>query len=204
MNQHDAHQLQPLLRQALSGDARAWNDFFGAVRKYLYAVVRHELGSDALGQLEQSALVQSTLRRAWERIEEQFPNGPEDGALRRFLAWVATIARNRTRDEWRKRQRERTEAVGPAIEGVLEPRRHRQAEKRARLAVELGATLARLPEKQRQVVELFWFEGLSDADISQRLACSPGAVRVLRFRALRKLQSPTLQALLEESHDDRR
>jgi RNA polymerase sigma factor (sigma-70 family) len=87
---------------------------------------------------------------------------------------------------------------------VAEPRRRRRAEQRARLAVELTAALARLPERQRQVVELFWFEDLSDADISRRLDCSPGAVRVLRFRALRKLQSPTLQALLEESHDDQR
>jgi RNA polymerase sigma-70 factor (ECF subfamily) len=202
MAQLDTHELQPLLRRALAGEADAWNAFFGAVRKYLHAVVRAELGPDAAGRLEQSALVQSTLRRAWERIEEQFPDGPEDGALHRFLAWVATIARNRSRDEWRRRQRQRAEAVGAAIEAVAEPRR--RAEPRARLTAELTAALARLPEKQRQVVELFWFEGLSDADISRRLDCSAGAVRVLRFRALRKLQSPTLQALLEESHDDRR
>jgi RNA polymerase sigma-70 factor (ECF subfamily) len=202
MAQVDTHELQPLLRRALAGEADAWNAFFGAVRKYLHAVVRAELGPDAAGRLEQSALVQSTLRRAWERIEEQFPDGPEDGALRRFLAWVATIARNRSRDEWRRCQRQRAETVGAAIEAVAEPRR--RAEQRSRLTVELTAALARLPERQRQVVELFWFEGLSDADISRRLDCSAGAVRVLRFRALRKLQSPTLQALLEESHDNRR
>jgi RNA polymerase sigma-70 factor (ECF subfamily) len=202
MAQLDTHELQPLLRRALAGEADAWNAFFGAVRKYLHAVVRAELGPDAAGRLEHSALVQSTLRRAWERIEEQFPDGPQDGALRRFLAWVATIARNRSRDEWRRRQRQRAEAVGAAIEAVAEPRR--RAEQRARLTVELTAALARLPDRQRQVVELFWFEGLSDADISRRLDCSAGAVRVLRFRALRKLQSPALQALLEESHDDRR
>jgi RNA polymerase sigma-70 factor, ECF subfamily len=204
MAQLDTHELLPLLRRALAGEADAWNAFFGAVRKYLHAVVRAELGPDAPGRLEHSALVQSTLRRAWERIGEQFPDGPEDGALRRFLAWAATIARNRSRDEWRRQQRQRTEAAGAAIEAVAEPRRRRRAEPRARLAVELTAALARLPERQRQVVELFWFEGLSDADISRGLDCSPGAVRVLRFRALRKLQSPTLQALLEESHDDQR
>ena len=104
MAQLDTHELQPLLRRALAGEADAWNDFFGAVRKYLHAVVRAELGPDAAGRLEHSALVQSTLRRAWERIGEQFPDGPEDGALRRFLAWVATIARNRSRDEWRRRR----------------------------------------------------------------------------------------------------
>jgi RNA polymerase sigma factor (sigma-70 family) len=67
----------------------------------------------------------------------------------------------------------------------------------------VAAALARLPERQRLVVELFWFEGLSDADISARLGGSVGAIKVLRFRALRALRSPGLRDLLEDGHDDR-
>jgi RNA polymerase sigma-70 factor (ECF subfamily) len=197
----DKHQLKPLLRRALSGDASAWNDFFREIRKYLHAEVRKVIGANAPGQMEPSAIVQSTLRRAWERIMEQFPDGPEDADLGRFLAWIKKIARNRCWDEWRRQGRHRTRPAGSDIEGIAEPRPWEHEMKRGRLAAELAAALARLPERRRQVVELFWFEGLSDAEISERLGCSPGAVRVIRFRALRELQSPKLLSLLEESHD---
>jgi RNA polymerase sigma factor (sigma-70 family) len=66
------------------------------------------------------------------------------------------------------------------------------------VAVVLTGALARLAEKKRRVVELFWFERLSDAEISERVGCSAAAVKVLRFRALRELRSPELLTLLEE------
>jgi RNA polymerase sigma-70 factor (ECF subfamily) len=197
----DKHHLKPLLRRALAGDAVAWNDFFREIRKYVHAKVREMVGSNAPGQLEPSVIVQSTLRRVWERIAEQFPDGPEDADLRRFLAWVKAIARNRCKDEWRRQGRQRIRPAGSDIEGVAEPQPWDREMKRGQLAAELAAALARLPEKRRLVVELFWFEGLSDAEISERLGCSAGAVKVMRFRALRELQSPQLLSLREESHD---
>jgi RNA polymerase sigma-70 factor (ECF subfamily) len=202
MNNRDTHHLGPTLRRALSGDNHAWNDFFREIRKYLHAEVRKLVGPHAQGPLEHSVLVQSTLRRAWERIGEQFPDGPEDAALRRFLAWVRTIVRNRTCEDLR-RLRSRPVAAGSDIDRIAEPRPWERAQRRDHLAAALAVELGRLPDRQRQVIELFWFELLSDAEIGQRVGCSPGAVRVLRFRALRSLRSAHLQSLLEQSHDDR-
>jgi RNA polymerase sigma-70 factor (ECF subfamily) len=196
----DKHQLEPLLRRALAGDAGAWNDFFRAIRKYLHAEVRKVVGPDAPADFEHSVVVQSTLRRVWERIEDQFPDGPETVALRRFLAWVSVIARNRSWEECRRLRRRPQQGADAALDSVPEPRPRQQTVQRDQLAAEVAAALARLPDKQRQVIELFWFERLSDGDIAGRLGCSPGAVRVMRFRALRSLQSPKLQALLENSH----
>jgi RNA polymerase sigma factor (sigma-70 family) len=150
------------------------------------------------GSLDHSVIVQSTLRRVWARIEEQFPNGDEEDALARFLAWVKTIVHNRTREEWRKRKQRRIEAAGSAVKDVADTRDRSGEGRRDRVAVALAASLARLPEKKRQVVELFWFERLSDSEIGDRLGCSTGAVRVLRYRALRELRSPDLLNLLEE------
>ncbi|HEY7152414.1 MAG TPA: RNA polymerase sigma factor [Gemmataceae bacterium] len=201
MTSVDTHQLGPLIRRALSGDVGAWNDFFREIRKYLHAEIRRVLGTDVQGPLDHSAIAQSTLRRVWEQIGEQFPDGPNDVALRRFLAWISTIVRNRSWEEWRRRNRHPVKAVGSAIEHVAEPCSGERRVNREHIAAELAAALARLPEKHRQVVELFWFERLSDSKISERLGCSEGAIRVLRFRALRKLQTPKLRSLLEDSHD---
>jgi RNA polymerase sigma-70 factor (ECF subfamily) len=197
----DKYHLKPLLRRALAGDPAAWNEFFTEIRKYVHAEVSKFVGPNAPGPLEASVIVQSTLRRVWERITEQFPDGPEDADLGRFLAWVKAIARNRCMDEWRRPGWQRIRPAGSAIEEVAEPHPSDREMWRGRLAAELAAALAQLPERRRQVVELFWFEGLSDAEISERLGCKAGTVRVIRFRALRELQSPKLQSLLEESHD---
>jgi RNA polymerase sigma factor (sigma-70 family) len=199
----DKHGLKQLLRRALAGDACAWSDFFREVRKYLHAEVKKALGPNGHVQVENSVVVQSALRRIWEGIGDQFREGPEDVALHRFLAWISMIVRNRTYEELRRRKPRPIEAAGAAIENIAEPRPVGQAVQRARLAAALAAALARVPERDRQVIELFWFERLSDAEIGQRLGCSMGAIRVIRFRALRKLRSPELRTLLEECHDGR-
>jgi RNA polymerase sigma factor (sigma-70 family) len=203
MTSRDRHHLKPLLQRALAGDVRAWNDFFREIRRYLHAEVHRAAGPDDRGPLDHSLIVQSTLRRVWEHIDEQFAGGGEECALARFLAWVKVIVRNRTAEEQRKLRRRRTAAAGSAIEAVADARPGPDpgrpgVGKRDRVAVELAAALARLPEKKRQVVELFWFERLSDAAIGERLGCSAGAVKVLRCRALRELRSPGLLTLLEE------
>jgi RNA polymerase sigma-70 factor (ECF subfamily) len=197
----DKHQLTPLLKRALTGDVCAWNDFFVQIRKYLHAEVHRLLGPEIQEPLDHSVIVQSTLRRVWERIGDQFPDGPQDDALHRFMAWIKTIVRNRTWEECRRRKRHPAKEAGSAIEDVAELRAWEWKLKRDHLALEVAAALARLPEKERQVVELFWFEQQSDAEISERLGCSKGASRLMRFRALRKLQSPKLRSLWEDSHD---
>ncbi len=194
----DQHQLLPLLHQALAGDACAWNDFFGHIRRYVAAEVHKALGSNGDWPLDHSNLIQSTLRRVWERIGKQFAGGAEEATLRRFLAWVSTIVSNRVHDEWR---RIRIVAGGDAVDDIPQPSRSGSAARRDRIAAELAGALAELPERQRQVVELFWFEGLSDVAIGARLGCQPRTASVMRCRALRTLRNPRLQALLEEIHD---
>lgn len=51
----------------------------------------------------------------------------------------------------------------------------------------LMTALAQLPERQRQIVMLRYFENKSGEEIAQRLGISPGNVRVLLSRAVDKL-----------------
>jgi RNA polymerase sigma-70 factor (ECF subfamily) len=196
----DKHGLKQLLARALAGDTAAWNDFFGHIRRYLHAEVRKAVGPEPPGAFDGSAIVQSALRRIWERMEDQFRDGPEDVEIRRFIGWITVIVRNRIAEEFRKR---RPETGNDAVQNIPEPRDRLQSVKRDRLAVAVAAALTKLPERYRQVVELFWFERLPDCEIGRRLGCSKGAAKVLRFRALRKLRSPELRTLLEECHDGR-
>ena len=196
----DKHGLKQLLARALAGDTVAWNDFFGHVRLYLHAEVRKVVGPPARDRFDGSGVVQSALRRILEGFDNQFQNGPGDAEVRRFIGWITKIVRNRIAEEFRK---SRPDSGDNAVQNIPERRDALQAAKRDRLAAAVAAALTRLRERDRQAVELFWFDRLSDAEIGQRLGCSKGAVKVLRFRALRKLQCPELQTLLEECHDGR-
>jgi RNA polymerase sigma-70 factor (sigma-E family) len=53
---------------------------------------------------------------------------------------------------------------------------------------ELVAGLARLPRRQRAVLALRYYEGLSDAEIADVLGCRPATVRAYAARALATLR----------------
>ena len=68
------------------------------------------------------------------------------------------------------------------------------------------AELARLPARQRAVIVLRYYEGLSDTEIADALGCAPGTVRGYASRALALLRvemtaspSPAQHVIKEKS-----
>jgi RNA polymerase sigma-70 factor (ECF subfamily) len=192
MSDLDRHQLQPLLERVLAHDPQAFNDLFTRLRPHLHALVRRCLGPESQGPLDHSNLVQSCLRR----IYENFDKLREDPSVPQLLAWIAAIVRNRIVDALRRQGRDPAELLGSAIREVQD-RPSSEAAERDRRAARLAGALAQLPNRERQVVELHWFDQLPDSEIAERLGGSVGALRVLRCRALRKLKR-----LLEADHGD--
>jgi RNA polymerase sigma-70 factor (ECF subfamily) len=185
MSQPDPHDLQPLLDRLLGGDRSALNELFTRLRPYLHSVVRKslgEVGADA------SDIVQSSLRRANENVEDFLDKAP---TLPHLLAWIKKIVHNRAMDEHRRRAR----LPRPAGADLPEPPDRPDGADRDANAVRVMGALSQLPERQRLVVELHYFDRLRDNEISARLGGSVAAIRVLRCRALRKLR-----ALLEADH----
>jgi RNA polymerase sigma-70 factor (sigma-E family) len=65
----------------------------------------------------------------------------------------------------------------------------------------LLAELAKLPRRQRAVLVLRYYEGLSDNQIAEALGCSPGTVRGYASRALAALRvEMRVPVLTEEGH----
>src|SRR5262245_9614075 len=176
----DRHQLRPLLERVAAGDRAALNELFGRLRPYLHALVRKTLGPD---WKDSSDIVQSSLRRINENLDDVLGDDP---TVPHLLAWIKKIVRNRAIDEARKR------AGAPAHDSQLahiaEPHTPAEAADRERRALGVLSALGRLPEKQRQVVELHYFDRLRDVEISARLGGSVAAIRVLRCRALKQLR----------------
>lgn len=105
-----------------------------------------------------------------------------------FRAWLFRVARNRLVDAWRAGRRR--PAAPSADVGILHESRHQHepadADLIRRQAVE--DVLALLGDDQRAVIVLRVLQQFSVEETAEILERSPGAVRVLQHRALRKLR----------------
>jgi RNA polymerase sigma-70 factor (sigma-E family) len=119
--------------------------------------------------LLQTALTRAYLR--WDRIDSDDP----EGYVRRTMVNAHT-------DWWRKKPW-REQATEHLPETAVADA---SASYDARDAV--LAALATLTGRQRAVVVLRYYEGLSEAEIAAALGCSPGTVKSAASRAMAKLR----------------
>jgi RNA polymerase sigma factor (sigma-70 family) len=179
----DPYGLTPLLEKARAGDRAALDALLAKLRPYLHALVRARLGSEAAGQLDRSALVQEGLVRIFQNIGKlDHPDVPH------LLGWVGQIIRHLVVDAVRAGQRDAAKMNGARLWQQLNALTPEDQERQDCRALRVAETLAMLPERRRQVLEMSFLEQLSDAEICQRLGGSVGAVRVMRFRALQELR----------------
>ena len=97
-----------------------------------------------------------------------------------FAAWLYRLAANAISDHYRAKSRELSWQQPEITPDEIEI-----AENRAMLS----RCLERLPDEQRRVVILRFFEEKSIRDIAAQLDKSEGAIKQLQFRALQKLRA---------------
>lgn len=124
----------------------------------------------AAGDLVQEALIR--LRGAWSRVRDK--NNLE-GYVRTTMARLHVSI-------WRRRRRERLTGEVPE-HGYTDPGFERPQDSG------LWQALANLPRRQRAVLALRYYEGLTDAEIAAALGISKGTVRSQASRALGKLRA---------------
>jgi RNA polymerase sigma-70 factor (sigma-E family) len=113
------------------------------------------------------------LRGAWGRVANK--NDPE-GYVRKIMARQHISA-------WRRRRRERL------VRAVPEGRYDEPGLERAEHDQRLWEALTALPQRQRAVLVLRYYEELSDEEIAATLGISRGTVRSQASRALGKLRA---------------
>jgi RNA polymerase sigma-70 factor (ECF subfamily) len=176
-------------------------------RDYLRLLARTQLGPRLQAKLDASDVAQQTILQAHE-AQGQFRGTTEAEKLawlRAILANVlAAVARRfeaRARDVGRER----------SLAGALEQSSSRlerlfaadqtspsQRAVRCEELLQLAAALTRLPEDQRQVVELHHLKGLAVAEVAAQMGRTRAAVVGLLFRGLKKLR----QLLLKPNEDE--
>jgi RNA polymerase sigma-70 factor (ECF subfamily) len=164
--------------QVAAGDTRALEALYQRHAGRVKALALRVLGSPP----EAEEIVQETFVEVWRRAG-QYDLGR--GAVR---AWITTIARSRAIDRLRSRGvGERHVAAfaqedgGPVAISPLENVEQRAERER------VSRALAELPDAQRRVIELAYYEGKSQREIAESTGEALGTVKTRVRLAMEKL-----------------
>lgn len=184
--------LFALLERAKAGDGEALSDAFEKCRPRLAVLVYFKLGARERTFGEAEDLVQETLLRGFRDIDRFRYESP--GSL---LRWLSSIADHVIVDRVRYRNRDcrageevrfrsPSNPLGPEPADTQTPSRlfaQQQAVER------LLSRLEELPEDYRQAIVLAKVEGLSTAEMAERLGKSREAVALLVYRAVKRFRA---------------
>ena len=180
-------QLVTLIIQQDQGGLGALYDRYG---KAVFGFVYHLLGD--IGHTEE--VVQEVFLRVWLRASTY---RPERGKLQ---TWIMSMAHHREVDELRKRRRLQdileTEArLTLMYSRAQEDTAAKEAEQREEGAA-VRKALQSLPEEQRQVIQMSYYEGYSQSEIAELLQHPLGTVKTRMRLGMQKLK--TALASLQE------
>lgn len=174
-----------LLRAARQGSREALAELYARCGTRLLAFIRMRMGRSLRAQLESRDILQNTLLKSFQRIEQFEGDG---GAT--LMGWLMRIAENEIRDQvdYHHRQRRDVDAAVPIDAGGIDvPARAASAISAAvahEEAERLGAALEALDPDHREVIVLRKLEELSFRDVAARMGRSEDACRMLLARAM--------------------
>jgi RNA polymerase sigma-70 factor (ECF subfamily) len=170
-----------LLARIAQGDREAFGRFYDAFAPLALGLIRKILRDPAASE----EVVQEVFWQIWQEAARYDPRrgSPE--------AWVVMRAKTRAIDRLRAIRRREKTFVAPVDESVARST-EAPAENPGVAAETRGlvrSALDSLPESQRRVVELAFFEGLTQSEIASRLGEPLGTVKTRARLGLERLRS---------------
>jgi len=166
---------EELMLAYVEGDRAAFRVLFERFGPRIHRMVRRHVPSDD----DARDLVQQTFLKL-HGARHDFRT---DAMLR---PWLLTIAMNLLRERWRSAKRRKSVPVDD-VELASDSRTSEPLETRLRRERVIAA-VAVLPEAQREVIELHWFQELPFAEVAMIVGANEGAVRVRAHRAYERLK----------------
>ena len=169
---------QHCLRRVGAGDSSALaelNDRYGSL---IYSV--------ALRILRSSADAEDAVQQAWVQVWRSA--GTYDSRRGTVAAWLLTLGRTRALDLYRSlgsRRRAETRIEAAPVSAPSDPATDTA---RGQLGSRVREALDTLTPQQRQVLEIAYFEGLSQSEIAQRLQAPLGTVKSWTRQGLTRLK----------------
>jgi len=154
-----------LVAAAQAGDRAAYGRLYDRFAPMVYGLLLARVPRSDVDDLVQDVFLQAMRRLSSLRSAEAFGG------------WLATIARNRARDHWRRG--EETVELPDDVAGTPHP----EAD-----ALAVLAAIRRLPEAYRETLVLRLVEGMTGPEIAERTGLTPGSVRVNLHRGMQMLR----------------
>ena len=169
-----------LIERLQARDADAMGDLYDRYGRLVYSLIYKVVRNEGVAE----DLVQEAFLRIWNRI------GAFDRDKGALGPWVLTVARNRAIDYLRSMDGRLKQSVielerieSPAVFSDLEGQLDAVDKMKA-----LKAAFEQLNPNQRMVIELAYFEGLSQTEMADRLKQPLGTVKTWVRSALLKLR----------------
>lgn len=169
-----------LLREIAAGSGDALGLFYDRNASVALGLLCRMLGD----RNEAEEVLQEVFLQVWRDARRY---DPERSSPR---GWLLLIARSRALDRHRatvarrRREEESAQTAGTLAVAPLGTRRLEHGESRCRI----GSALDRLPPEQRRVIELSFYEGLTQTQIAETLNAPLGTIKSRALLAMRKLR----------------
>lgn len=170
----------PLVRAIAAGEGGALGQLYDRHSPLALGLLRRMLGNPN----EAEEVLQEVFLQVWRDAHRY---DPERATPR---GWLLLIARSRALDRLRstasrqRREDEMMRSEGMRAIAPLGTRRLEQHERQRRI----GSALERLPREQRQVIELAFYEGLTQTQMAAHLGAPLGTVKSRVLLAMKKLR----------------
>jgi RNA polymerase sigma-70 factor (ECF subfamily) len=172
-----------LVQRIRGGDGEAFRGLFGRYAPSAMALARRVVRQPFLAE----EIVQEAFLAVWRN-----PGGYDQqrGSVR---TWLMGMVHHRAVDAVRREQTQRKRAEESRVaEAAIAPDPADDVVDRIGLPQErmaVRAALAELPAEQRQVIELMYFDGLSQSRVSERLGLPLGTVKSRTLLGMRRLRT---------------
>jgi len=170
-------QIQELVSKARDGDHAAFEGLYSHFFTQVYRYCAFRLPKEVAEDVTADAFL-----KVWENLPKYEPH-----AKIPFGAWLFRIVRNQVTDVYRKEHvlhEVPDEILDPDLMNRAEHRLHRQE-----LVDVMRTAMDKLPTRYREILLLSYVSDLPTNEVARVLKLTEGAVRILKHRALKKLET---------------
>jgi RNA polymerase sigma-70 factor (ECF subfamily) len=178
MPQEQDDNVIPLIDRASQGDVNAFGELYDLYFDGIFRFLNSHLGNVQ----DAEDLAEEVFLRIWQSL----PNYQHQGVP--FAAFIYRVARNILTDHYRRSSGSRTEIAvdEELIDHISSHTSEGSFDNLEHLAIR--QVLGELREDYRNILILRFYTGLAPDEIAQSIGKTPGATRVLQFRALEAMR----------------
>lgn len=170
----DEKKIPEIVRRVKKGDKKDKEKLFGYIYPKIYRFIYYRTNN----KTEAEDLTSDVILKIAKALPRQKGN---------FNSWIYKIARNTVIDFYRKQSVRKSKISVDEVPGGL-PNGSKDFTEQILNEESLKEAMKFLPERQKEVVILKFIEGYRNREIAKIIGTSEGAVKLLQFRALKKMR----------------